>query len=113
MTALGAHPQRLDLVVHSGDPVDATIPVHDADGNVPTGWPTGWSVAAQAVGPAGEVLHTFAPTTTATAIRLSATPAQTLLWTWPVYAARLVATITPPAGAASPITLGWIRLYRP
>ena len=109
MTELGVHPQRLDLTVHRGDPVDASIPVLDATGTViPL---VGWSATARAIDASGTVLWDFAPTILADRIRVAATSAQTGAWTWQSYAARLVVTGTPPSGAPVPITVGWIRFY--
>jgi hypothetical protein len=42
---------------------------------------------------------------------VAATAAQTGGWAWQYYAARLVITATPPAGAPTPIAIGWIRFY--
>lgn len=110
MTVIGFHPQRLDLTVHAGDPIDVSIPVLDGLGvAVPL---AGWSAAAfayQFIG--GPVLHTFTVAIVSDKVRVSATSAQTAAWSWPVYAARFVVTATPPAGTPIPITLGWIRFY--
>jgi len=109
VTELGYHPQRLDLTVHAGDPVDEAIPVLDATAAiVPL---AGWTAAAHAIDVNGTVLWDFAPTIVADRIRVAATPAQTATWAWQAYAARLVVTGTPPDGAPSPITVGWIRFY--
>lgn len=113
MTVLGAHPARLDLVVHTGDPVDFTVPVLDTLGVTPSGWPSGWTAAATATAPDGTVLHTFTATLTSTTVEVAATGAQTAAWAWSAYAARLKVTVTPPAGAAETVGLGWVRLYRP
>jgi hypothetical protein len=109
VTELGSHPQRLDLTVHAGDPVDVAIPVYDSDDVSVT--LSGWTVGAQALDANGTVLWDFTPTVVSNAIRVSATAAQTGGWTWQHYAARLVVTATPPAGAPSPIAIGWIRFY--
>lgn len=114
MTVLGAHPARLDLYVHPGDPVEFSESVLDGDGTAAD--LTGWAVAARASAPDGQLLHTFTATVPAPAtgvIQVSATPDQTAAWSWPVYAGRLVVTATPPGGSAIPITTGWVRLYRP
>ena len=113
MTILGAHPTRLDLCIHPGDPIDVRVPVLDGAGATPNTWPTGWTAAAIATSPDGQLLWSFTPTFTSTAVEIAATPAETGTWAWTGYAARLVATVTPPGGAASEIAVGWIRLYRP
>lgn len=112
MTVIGAHPARLDLVVHAGDPVAANVPVLEAD-NDPQAL-DGWTVRVQALDPTNDqVLHTFTTSTTGgSSVQITATPTETGAWQWTTYAARLVATVTPPAGAPSPITLGWVRFYR-
>ena len=111
MTVLGAHPARLDLVVHPGDPVDLLVPVLDGDGEAQS--LSGWSVAATASDPNGTVLHNFTATISGTSIRVSATTAETRAWAWSCYAARLVVTGTPVSEAAVELAVGWIRLYRP
>lgn len=113
MTILGAHPTRLDLYIHPGDPIDFTVAVLDAADAIPGGWPSGWAATATATAPDGTVLHTFTTTLATATVEVAATGAETGAWAWNVYAARLAVTITPPAGAAVPIGLGWIRLYRP
>lgn len=110
MTDIGIHPQRLDLYVHAGDPIDVAVPVLDATGaTLPL---LGWSATATATTPAGQLLVDFAPTIIADRIRVAAAPAQTATWQWPVFAARLLVTATPPSGQPANITLGWLRLYR-
>lgn len=111
MTILGAHPQRLDLAVHPGDEVNFTVSVLNAAGAAQD--LTGWTVAATATDPNGVLLHDFTTTIVGTSIRVFASTAQTRAWLWPVYAARLVVTGTPPSEAAVDIANGWIRLYRP
>lgn len=111
MIVLGQHPQRLDLYVHPGDPIDFGAPVLDALAaavDIST-----WNCAAVALGPGGETLHDFTPTIDSEQVRVTATSAQTAAWAWAVYAARLVVTVTPPGEGALPILTGWIRLYRP
>ena len=114
MTVLGAHPARLDLVVHPGDPVEFTESVLDDDGTAAD--LTSWAVAAVISAPDGQLLHTFTTTVPSPAtgvIQVAATSTETAAWRWPVYAGRLVLTATPPGGSAIPITTGWVRLYRP
>jgi hypothetical protein len=105
----GVHPQRLDLTVHAGDEIDESIPLLDGLGAEVS--LAGWSVAARAEHVDGQVLYDFAPTIESNEIRVVATSAQTGAWTWPVYAARLVVTATPPSGAARTYAAGWIRFY--
>jgi methenyltetrahydromethanopterin cyclohydrolase len=110
VTVLGAHPARLDEVVHAGDPVDTLVAVLESDGDPQS--LAGWTVAAQALSPLNEaVLHTFTTAIVGTSIRVTATPTETRAWTWPHYAVRLEVTATPPSGAASPIASGWLRFY--
>lgn len=111
MTVLGAHPARLDLYIHPGDPIDFGVPVLDAAGVALD--ISAWTCAASATAPDGTVLHDFAPSISSQRVRVAATGAQTAAWLWSVYAARLTVTATPPAGAAIEVTTGWIRLYRP
>jgi len=108
---LGQHPQRLDLYIHPGDPIDFTVPVLDAAGAAQS--LAGWAVAATATAPDGTALHTFTTSPSGTSIRVQATTAQTRAWLWSVYAARLVVTGTPVSEAAIELATGWIRLYRP
>ena len=110
MTTVGAHPQRLDLYVHPGDPIAIAMPVLDNDGNAQS--LSGWSAAATVKTPDGQLLWDFTPSIATDQIQIAATAAQTGTWAWSVYAARLDITATPPAGAPSPIATGWIRLYR-
>ena len=112
MTVLGAHPKRLDLYVHPGDPVDFSVPVLDDDAAAVD--LSGWTIAAQATAPDGVLLHTFTATGSALGVvEVSATESETAAWAWTVYAARLTVTAAPPAGSPIPITSGWVRLYRP
>jgi hypothetical protein len=111
MTVFGAHPQRLDIYVHPGDPIAIAIPVLDSTGATQS--LSGWTAAATVKAPDGQLLHDFAPSIASDQIQVAATSAQTTAWSWPVYAARLVITATPPAGAAAEIASGWIRLYNP
>jgi hypothetical protein len=102
VTEIGRHPQRLDLTVHAGDPIDIAIPVLDSAGDAVS--LTSWTCAAHVIDVNGTVLWDFTPTIVTDEIRVAATPAQ-------YYAARLVITATPPAGAPTPIAIGWIRFY--
>jgi hypothetical protein len=110
VTVIGTHPQRLDLYVHPGDPIALAIPGLDSLGVTQS--LSGWTAAATARTPDGQLLHDFTPSIASDQIQVAATAAQTGGWAWPVYAARLDITATPPAGAPSPIATGWIRLYR-
>jgi hypothetical protein len=110
MTQIGAHPQRLDLVVHAGDPIDVGIPVYDSSGATVT--LSGWTASAHALDLNGTVLWDFTPSIVSNQIRLVATSAQTGAWSWSPYAVQLVVTATPAAGAPVPVTNGWIRFYR-
>jgi len=109
LTEHGYHPQRLDLTVHAGDPIDEAIPVLDGLGAAVS--LAGWSATARAEQVDGTVLHTFTPSIVSDQIHVAATSAQTAAWTWPVYAARLTVTATPPAGSPFPLVQGWIRFY--
>lgn len=110
MTVFGAHPQRLDLCVHPGDPIAVSMPVLNSSG---VAQPlTGWTAAATVKAPDGQLLHDFNPAIVSDQIQVVATSLQTAAWAWPVYAARLTVTATPSGGAPMPVTLGWIRLYR-
>jgi len=109
MTEIGRHPQRLDLTVHAGDPIDVAIPVYDNTGAAVT--LTSWTCAAHALDVNNTVLWDFAPTIVSNQIRVTATSAQTGGWTWTPYAVRLVVTATPPGEAAISIATGWIRFY--
>jgi hypothetical protein len=109
VTEIGRHPQRLDLTVHAGDPIDIAIPVLDSAGVAVS--LTSWTCAAHVIDVNGTVLWDFTPSIVADEIRVAATAAQTGGWAWQYYAARLVITATPPAGAPTPIAIGWIRFY--
>jgi hypothetical protein len=111
VTELGAHPARLDLSAHPGDPVDFTVPVLNALGAAQD--LSGWAAAATATSPDGQVLHNFTTTISGTAVHVQATTAETRAWAWPVYAARLIVTGTPTSEAPVELAVGWIRLYRP
>lgn len=95
--------------MHAGDPVDVAIPVYNTAGVAQS--LSGWSASAKALDVAGQVLHDFAPSIVSDQIRVIATSAQTGAWAWQTYAARLVVTATPAAGAPLTITSGWIRFY--
>lgn len=110
MTVFGAHPQRLDLYVHPGDPIAVSMPVLNAAGAAQP--LSGWAAAATVTAPDGQLLHDFAPAIVSDQIQVVATPQQTAAWAWPVYAARLTITATPSGGGPMPVALGWIRLYR-
>lgn len=110
MAVIGAHPTRLDEVVHAGDPVDTLVAVLESDGDSQS--LDGWTVVARALDPTSDaVLHTFTTTGVAGSIRITATPVETRAWSWTYYAVRLEVTAAPPAGAASPIANGWLRFY--
>lgn len=111
MNTIGAHPQRLDLYVHPGDPIDFGVPVLNADGtsvNI-----SGWTVGAMVMSSDGQMLHDFTPFVSGNQIRVTATSTATAAWAWSVYAARLVVNAAAPGGGPVPIMVGWIRLYRP
>lgn len=109
MTEHGYHPQRLDLTVHAGDPVDEAIPILDALGVAVS--LAGWSATAHAEQADGLLLHTFTTTIVSDQIRVAATSAQTRAWNWKDYAAWLIVTATPPADSPNSMTVGWIRFY--
>jgi hypothetical protein len=111
MTDIGAHPQRLDIYVHPGDPIAIAIPVLDSTGATES--LSGWTAAATVKTPDGQLLHDFAPSIASDQIQVAATSQQTGAWAWSAYAARLTITATPPAGGAAEIATGWIRLYNP
>src|ERR1044072_8012860 len=111
MTVLGAHPARLDLYIHPGDPIDFGVPVLDGDGEAQD--LSGWETAATVTAPDGTLLHTFSTSISDTSIRVQATTAETRAWLWSVYAGRVVVTGTPVSEAAVELATGWLRLYRP
>lgn len=111
MTVIGAHPARLDLYMHPGDPVDFTVPVLNDDGDAAD--LSGWTAAARATAPDGNVLHVFTATVGVGQVEVSAEVEETAAWQWSVYAAHLVVTATAPGSAPIPLTTGWLRLYRP
>lgn len=109
VTEHGTHPRRLDLTVHAGDPIDESITLLDGlDEGVSL---SGWSAAARAYHPDGQVLHDFAATIESDQIRVVATSAQTGTWAWAVYKARLIVSATPPSGAPRTYAAGWITFY--
>lgn len=111
MTVLGAHPQRLDLYIHPGDPIAIAMPVLTGAGAAQS--LSGWTAAATVKAPDGQLLWDFAPTIVTDQIQITATSVQTATWAWPVYAGRLIVTGTPSGGGPVPVALGWVRLYRP
>lgn len=110
MTAFGAHPVRLDLYVHPGDPIDFSVPVLNAAAAAET--LTDWTVTATVTAPDGTLLHNFTPSIVDNQIRVVAEPAATAAWAWQVYAGRLLVTATPPGGGPLSVVSGWVRLYR-
>lgn len=109
MTEHGYHPERLDLVVHAGNPVNEAIPVLDGLGAAVS--LAGWSAAGHVEAANGTVLHTFSPTIVSDQIHVAATSAQTAAWNWSDYAAWLIVTATPPSESPIRMTVGWIRFY--
>lgn len=110
MTPLGVHPQRLDIALRPGDPIDFSVPVLDAAGSVDI---TGWTPAATATTPDNTFSYTLATVIAGNKVRVSAAGSVTHTWAWPAYAARLVVTAAPPTAAPVEIVVGWIRLYLP
>lgn len=109
MTVIGAHPPRVDLVVHSGEPVDFTVPVLD-DVGLPVTTLIGWTAAAQIrATPDGPILATFTATIVGVTVRITATKEQTVAWTF--VAAQWDLIMTSPTGTPSPLCAGWVRLY--
>ena len=106
---IGAHPERIDLDVNAGEPVDFTVPVLDGSGvaqDIST-----WTLAATAHQGA-TVLHTFSVGVTATTqVHITATGAQTAAWAaWPSTAARWSLWLTPPVSEPYLFATGWIRV---
>jgi hypothetical protein len=109
-TTLGAHPARLDLYVHPGDPIDFGVPVLDASDAAQD--IDGWEATATVTAPDGTLLHDFSPSISEDQVRVTAGPEVTTAWTWQVYAGRLLVTVTAPGGGPVPLVTGWVRLYR-
>lgn len=110
MISLGAHPTRLDLYVHAGDPIDFAVPVLDGAGVAQS--LSGWTADATVTDPDGALLHDFAPVIADDQIRVTADSATTAAWTWTwPLAARLRVTATSPGGGPLPIATGWVRFY--
>ena len=112
LTTVGRHPDRVDLVVHAGDPIDLTVPVRDAlDVLVDV---TGWTASAVVLRHGGgQVLHTFTPVLSPAGIRVEATGAQTAIWptAWPVHVAPLRISANHPSGGPIFRAAGWVHLY--
>lgn len=111
MTTLGGHPDRLDLTVHAGQPVDFTIPILDAAGAAVTTL-SGWTAAAQIRATAdGPILHTFTATIDDDdlTVRVTVTPADTAAWTWTVGQWDLV--LTSSVSVPHVLCAGWVRVY--
>lgn len=106
---VGAHPPRIDLEVHAGEPVDFTVPVLDED-DVPVASLTGWTPAAQIrAGSDGPLLATLTTAVTGSSVQITATGDVTAVWAFS--AARWDLVITSPAGIPHPLCGGWVRLY--
>lgn len=111
MSTVGAHPSRLDLVVHDGFPVDVVVPVLDALGVlVPV---TGWAVSVRAFDLDRGPLHTFTTAVLGSTIRVTATPTQTAAWasSWASRVTPWSVVATDLGGVPHLISAGWIRLY--
>src|SRR5438105_1329483 len=111
LATIGGEPDRIDLEVYPGDPVDFTIPVLDATGAAESA--LGWAVAAQVrASPAAALLHAFTVAAAAGGIRVSATADETAAWSdWPVSVARWDLRVTPPGGDPALIVAGWVRVH--
>lgn len=111
MTTLGAHPPRIDLVVHAGEPVDFTVPVLNPDATAVSTL-AGWSPAAQVRAAAGQpVLAELTCTVSGTAVQVTAAGADTAAWAWPGSTAQWDLVVTSPAGVPHILCAGWVRLY--
>lgn len=111
MTAtLGAHPPRIDLVVHAGEPVDFTVPVLD-DAGVAVPSLSGWTAAAQirTAPDSPTVLATLTAAVVGVTVRVTAPVADTAGWTWNT--ARWDLVLTSPTAVPHVLCAGWVRIY--
>ena len=109
---IGRHPDRVDLVVHAGDPIDLTVPVRDALGVLVD--VTGWTATAVVLRHAGgQLLYAFTPALSAAGIRIEATGAETAAWpaAWPVHVAPLRISADHPSGEPIFRAAGWVHIY--
>jgi hypothetical protein len=110
VTTVGREPDRIDIELAAGEPVDFTVPVLDAAGAAQD--VSAWTVVATIrAGRGGTTLYTFTPTLSVAGVRLAATGATTAAWaTWPVSVARWTLWVTPPGGEPDPLAAGWVRV---
>lgn len=105
---VGGEPTRIDLDVLAGEPVDTTVTVLDADGDVQN--VSAWTLTATAYAN-GATLHTFTVTGGAGGATVTADDTVTATWSaWGVPSARWDLWATPPAGDASLLVRGWVRV---
>lgn len=110
MAVIGAHPARVDLTVHAGEPVDFTIPVLDDATGLAVATLSGWTAAAQIrATPDGPVLHAFTPAIEGVGVRVTATAAVTAAWSFTT--ARWDVLLTAPDATPHVLCAGWVRVY--
>ena len=111
VTTIGADPARIDIDAHPGAPVDFTVAVLDGGGAAVT--PSGWTLAAQIRASRDTaVLQVLDLTAVTGGVQVEATGEDTAGWAdWGVPVARWDLWATPPAGTASPIAAGWVRIH--
>lgn len=106
---VGVEPATIDLVVHPGEPVDFTVPVFDAGDAAVT--PTGWTLTAP-IRRRSTLLGSLTATAVTGGVRVAATGEDTTDWAdWAVSQASWTLWVTPPAGQASPLVVGAVRVH--
>lgn len=109
MTTVGAHPPKIDLVVHGGEPVDFSVPVLDA-ARAPVTSLAGWTAAAQIrLSADSPVLATLTTAIEGSTVRVTATAAATAAWTW--HSGQWDLILTSDAAVPHILCAGWVRLY--
>lgn len=110
---VGRRPEKIDVDVLAGEPVDFTVPVLDDDDvaqNV-----TGWAATAEVRRyPRGPLLASFTLTPGAAGVRVAATGAQTAGWVnWSSPVARWDLWVTQPDHEARPVAVGRVLVRSP
>ena len=110
VTTVGRDPERIDIEVCPGEPVDFTAAVTDANGDPQS--LAGWTLSATAYRDQAEPdLHVFTTAVVGTGVQVYASPAQTTVWAnWTAPTVRWSLWLTPPASPPYLFAAGWVRL---
>lgn len=110
---VGIQLQKVDIDLTAGEPLNFTVPVLDDDDVAQdvTGW-TGVAEVRQHA--AGRLLATLTVAGTSSGMRVTADPADTLLWAaWRSPLARWDLWVTPPAEDSRPLARGRVFARSP